>query len=84
MVYFFRKFSTDHDKDLVNYRKIKEKIISKMEVFREDARVQQMVKSGTVTNLQNERKEIQTEAVVEQFNNRPLKVSQSVMNMEKF
>jgi len=34
MVYFFRKFSTDHDKDLVNYRKIKSTIISKMSNFK--------------------------------------------------
>ena len=27
MVYFFRKYSTDHDKDLVNYRKIKSLIV---------------------------------------------------------
>jgi len=26
-IYFFRKFGTDHDKDLVNYRKIRENIL---------------------------------------------------------
>ena len=26
-IHFFRKFGTDHDKDLVNYRKIKESIL---------------------------------------------------------
>lgn len=29
MVHFFRQFSTDHDKNLVNYRKIKEEILAK-------------------------------------------------------
>ena len=27
LVYFFRRWSTDHDKDLVNYRRIKETIL---------------------------------------------------------
>lgn len=27
-IHFFRKFGTDHDKDLVNYKKIKESILS--------------------------------------------------------
>ena len=31
LVYFFRRWSTDHDKDMVNYRQIKETILSAME-----------------------------------------------------
>lgn len=34
MVYFFRKFGTDHDKDLVNYRKIKSSIVTKINDFK--------------------------------------------------
>ena len=72
MVYYFRKFSTDHDKDLVNYRKIKEGIVSKMDVFKSS----EMMRSGTLANLHAApRKEIATGAAVEQFTNRPLKVS---------
>ena len=29
LVYFFRRWSTDHDKDLVNYRYVKETILGK-------------------------------------------------------
>ena len=31
LIYFFRRWSTDHDKELVNYRLIKDAIIAKME-----------------------------------------------------
>ena len=34
LVYFFRRWSTDHDKDMVNYRYIKETLVSAMEHFR--------------------------------------------------
>ena len=34
LVYFFRRWSTDHDKDMVNYRLIKESMVSAMENFR--------------------------------------------------
>lgn len=30
LVYFFRRWSTDHDKDMVNYRLIKEAIMAKV------------------------------------------------------
>ena len=33
MVYFFRRWSTDHDKDLVNYRFIKQAIMDHVTVF---------------------------------------------------
>ena len=34
LVYFFRRWSTDHDKDLVNYRRIKETILQKIYEFK--------------------------------------------------
>ena len=34
LVYFFRRWSTDHDKDLANYRFIKEAIMEKVKVFK--------------------------------------------------
>ena len=34
LVYYFRRWSTDHDKDLVNYRTIKESLIEAMEGYR--------------------------------------------------
>ena len=33
LVYFFRRWSTDHDKDLVNYKYVKETIMSKGDFF---------------------------------------------------
>lgn len=33
LVYFFRRWSTDHDKDMVNYRLIKETIMSQVKQF---------------------------------------------------
>lgn len=34
LVYFFRRWSTDHDKELVNYRRVKETIMEKIYEFR--------------------------------------------------
>lgn len=34
LVYFFRRWSTDHDKDLVNYRLIKQTIMSVINKFK--------------------------------------------------
>lgn len=34
LVYYFRRWSTDHDKDMVNYRTVKESLIAAMEQFR--------------------------------------------------
>jgi len=31
LIYFFRRWSTDHDKELVNYRLVKEAIMAKVE-----------------------------------------------------
>ena len=42
------------------------------------------MRSGTMSSLHGERKDIQLANSVEQYTNRPLKVSQSVMHMEKF
>ena len=36
VVYFFRQFSADHDKDFVNYRKVKDKIIQKIDSLRNE------------------------------------------------
>lgn len=33
LVYFFRRWSTDHDKDMVNYRMIKEAIMGQVSQF---------------------------------------------------
>ena len=34
LIYFFRRWSTDHDKDMVNYRLIKEAIIENIGQFK--------------------------------------------------
>mmetsp|Transcript_37999 Transcript_37999/g.46420 ORF Transcript_37999/g.46420 Transcript_37999/m.46420 type:complete len:94 (-) Transcript_37999:1451-1732(-) len=39
LVHFFRRWSTDHDKDMVNYRYIKETLVGAMEQFRTPSKV---------------------------------------------
>ena len=63
---------------------MKDKILDKVYSLRNDNQARSMIKSGTVKSLHKERAEITTGSAVEQYSNRPLKVSQSVMHMEKY
>ena len=62
LVYFFRRWSTDHDKDMVNYRLIKEAILEKMDLQQVDYSPEKsmntrfMQRSGTQNNLHSELK----------------------------
>jgi hypothetical protein len=57
MVYFFRRWSTDHDKDMVNYKLIKETIIDIINQFRTpnkselDPSTRHMNRSETLSDL---------------------------------
>ena len=62
LVYFFRRWSTDHDKDLVNYRFVKQAIMEHVEVFSTPDKVgtqtsRFMQRSGTTSNLSTNLKE---------------------------
>ena len=96
LVYFFRRWSTDHDKDMVNYRLIKETIIEIINQFRTpnmseinpESRFMQRsetVSDLTSTNLNMIKIGAGMSARKNNINhelNKPLKASASVINME--
>ena len=94
LVYFFRRWSTDHDKNMVNYRLIKDAIMSKVEHFSTPVKDMQssrfMQRSGTMSQLNSELKQkmglaanIQNRGF-ESYINKPMKATSNAVDMEKF
>jgi len=96
LVYFFRRWSTDHDKDMVNYRLIKETIIEVISQFRTpnlseiNPESRFMQRSETMSDLASSNINMMKigagmSARKNNINhdvNKPLKASASVINME--
>ncbi len=94
MVYFFRRWSTDHDKDMVNYKLIKETILDVISQFRipdkseiDPSTNRQMLRSETLSDMTSNIKmklgmRPDKQKNFESFNNKPLKASASVINMD--
>ena len=52
LIHYFRKYSTDHDKNLVNYTKIKQSIVNRMSgIDTEEIVATSLTKSNTVEKL---------------------------------
>ena len=52
LIYYFRKYSTDHDKNLVNYTKIKQSIVNGINgIDTEEIMATSLTKSNTVEKL---------------------------------
>lgn len=93
LIYFFRRWSTDHDKDLVNYRLIKDAIMEKVNTFqtpvKEMAASGYMQRSGTMAALGTDLKNKMGLASnnkpggFESYINKPLKATSGMIDMEK-
>ena len=95
LVYFFRRWSTDHDKDMINYRRIKETIMSKVHSFQTPMKESHssrfgagMGRSGTQSSLHSEIKKnlgfgSSQKNTFESYVNKPMKTNASVLVMEK-
>ena len=93
LVYFFRRWSTDHDKDMVNYRLIKEAIMSQVQQFSTPVKDMEssryMQRSGTMVGLNSQLKEKMGLAAngqnrgFESYINKPMKAISGTVDMEK-
>ena len=89
LVYFFRRWSTDHDKELVNYRLIKAAIMARVDLVTPSKAPQSrfMQRSGTTSNLNSDVKSrlgMITSGRSNFGNNGPIKASADIFKMEKF